>query len=425
MKVVLRTCIYSKYSIRRKTGVKTYHAMAIAIVVILNFVISTIEPSSENYRMAGKRHTTGSPLKSLIAGEWLFDGNAKDSSGNGNDGFVFKAQLISDRFGKEKSAYYFIEKRSYIEVLRTVNDDFSICAWIKTLGAGFGLRHYQTMPIVSSEWNDITNDFGIGVDSRGACSFGNGDGKTDYTVASRSKVNTGEWTFVAATRSSDTGAIKVYVNGKLEASGAGAKGSLDANPKIKFGSTDDSPFAFFEGAIDDIRIYSGILTDADVSDLFREEGTQAAKVISVTASSFIDYQSMYNPYRAFDSNPATAWLEKAKGAGIGETITLTLDTEITVDEIRFMPGYFDNQWWATNNRIRTLAAEAAGKIFTFDFIDVMKEQSKKLPAPLTFAKIRFTIKDVFNSNGDDDTALSEIAFYKGGRLIKLDASGAH
>ncbi len=151
--------------------------------------------------------------------------------------------------------------------------------------------------------------------------------------------------------------------------------------------------------------------------------TYAAKATSITATSFINYQGMYSPYRAFDGDYGTAWLENAKDSGIGESITLMLDREITIDEIFFMPGYFDNKWWQKNNRIKKIAVESAGKIFSFDFDDVMIDQTKTLPSPLTFSKIRFVIKEVYRSSGDNDTALSEVMFYHQNRKVELDMSG--
>jgi hypothetical protein len=88
-----------------------------------------------------------------------------------------------------------------------------------------------------------------------------------------------------------------------------------------------------------------------------------------------------------------------------------------------MPGYFDPQWWKANNRIKKLVAVASDQAITFNFEDKMEEQAKKLDAPITFSKIKFAIKDVYRSTGDDDTALSEIGFYSKGKKIELDMSG--
>ncbi|MBF0232848.1 MAG: hypothetical protein HQK65_07400 [Desulfamplus sp.] len=48
----------------------------------------------------------GVPRDGLVA-EYLFGGNANDSSGNGNHGAVNGATLTTDRFGNSNSAYNF------------------------------------------------------------------------------------------------------------------------------------------------------------------------------------------------------------------------------------------------------------------------------------------------------------------------------
>lgn len=52
-------------------------------------------------------------------GEWLFSGNANDTSGFGNNGVVTGATLVNDRFGNANSAYSF----DGIDVI-TVNNSY-------------------------------------------------------------------------------------------------------------------------------------------------------------------------------------------------------------------------------------------------------------------------------------------------------------
>ena len=75
------------------------------------------------------------PTVGLVA-HYTFDGNADDTTGNGNDGTVIGgATLIADRFGTANSAYEFLDTSEYVEVddspdLRFGTGDFSISAWI-------------------------------------------------------------------------------------------------------------------------------------------------------------------------------------------------------------------------------------------------------------------------------------------------------
>ena len=51
-----------------------------------------------------------------LVGWWKFDGDATDSSGNGNDGTVNGATLTTDRHGQANEAYSFDGVDDYILV---------------------------------------------------------------------------------------------------------------------------------------------------------------------------------------------------------------------------------------------------------------------------------------------------------------------
>lgn len=71
-------------------------------------------------------------LDSGLVGYYSFNGNAKDMSGNGNDGIVHGATLTVDRFGNPNSAYYFYGKSKISTNSFTwQTNQFSIVGWIK------------------------------------------------------------------------------------------------------------------------------------------------------------------------------------------------------------------------------------------------------------------------------------------------------
>jgi hypothetical protein len=91
------------------------------------------------------------PADSLV-GYWPFNGNANDESGNGNDGTVTGATLITDRFGKTNKAYSF-DGNDLISIphAATLNmlDSLSFSVWVKpeTLTGTrmiFGKSNYTT-----------------------------------------------------------------------------------------------------------------------------------------------------------------------------------------------------------------------------------------------------------------------------------------
>ena len=149
----------------------------------------------------------------------------------------------------------------------------------------------------------------------------------------------------------------------------------------------------------------------------------SSKALSITATSFIDWKGMYTPKVVFDGNLKTGWLEKADGPGIGESITLKLDKPVTADEIKVAPGYFDPKYWVSNNRVKKLKVDCGEKPFALEFNDTQTVQKAALPVEVTFSEITFTIMEVYPSNKDNDTGISEIEFYHKGGKVEIDVSG--
>ena len=73
-----------------------------------------------------------SPFNGLVA-YYPFNGNANDESGNGNDGIVHGAALISDRFDNPNSAFNFDGINDYIELPLSLLDgeEGTIICWIQ------------------------------------------------------------------------------------------------------------------------------------------------------------------------------------------------------------------------------------------------------------------------------------------------------
>src|SRR3972149_11340288 len=61
------------------------------------FAISLVVALALAGNAAGEVSRTG------LVGEWHFDGDAKDTSGNGNDGTIYGATFVDGKFGKALS----------------------------------------------------------------------------------------------------------------------------------------------------------------------------------------------------------------------------------------------------------------------------------------------------------------------------------
>jgi ankyrin repeat protein len=149
--------------------------------------------------------------------------------------------------------------------------------------------------------------------------------------------------------------------------------------------------------------------------------TQAV-IRTVYGSNFLvndkDYY-MYHPARAFDNDPATAWLDGEDGPGVGQGIGLSLDRKITADEITIAGGYFDARWFKDNNRVKRIRVVLNGASFSFDLDDAMMSQTFKLGKPVTFNYAFFIVEDVYRAEKSNDTPIAEISFAISKQPIKL------
>jgi len=204
-----------------------------------------------------------------------FNGNANDESGNGNNGAAHGATLTEDRFGNPNSAYSFNGVDNYIGIMNSPTlemgySDYTIAAWIKTTATANNGRifskgssgcltgYMMRMGGPESAYVHLENAY------NGGCPtffYGN------------NPVNDGKWHFVTGVvkRSSEA---RIYVDGVLDNSRSLDTSSLNLdngrNPTI--GSNDvGNAVEYFNGAIDDLRIYKRALTDSEIVALTVEQ----------------------------------------------------------------------------------------------------------------------------------------------------------
>jgi len=213
-----------------------------------------------------------STLQSGLLAYYPFDGNANDASGNGNSGFVYGAVLSNDRFGNVNSAYDFDGHSSYIRVpnngTMNLTDDFSIGVWIK--------------PRTVSGINDIVTKHTAWINSDGSWAFRLVQ-TADFVampyldrggpINSGSVIPVGVWTHTSFTYSRITGKWVFYINGAEVASGACSYTISETNLPLLIGcegypGSDPAYGFFFDGSIDELRIYNRILTASEVKTLY-------------------------------------------------------------------------------------------------------------------------------------------------------------
>lgn len=202
----------------------------------------------------------GSPGPGPLA--WYpLEGDARDATGHGYDGALSNGvSFVAGKLGA--LAADFNGSNSYVTIPRMINTDFTIGFWLKTTDTG-GIGQWWTgKGLVDGEVSGPTDDFGV---SLVGGKVGLGVGTPDVTVITTNSVNDGTWHHITATRDSLTGRQLVYVDGVLDASGYGPVGPLTAPPALRIGGI-QAGYAgdFLNGAIDDVQIFSRVLSSAEI-----------------------------------------------------------------------------------------------------------------------------------------------------------------
>lgn len=212
------------------------------------------------------------PTDGLVA-YYPFNGNANDESGNGNDGTVYGATLTTDRFGNENSAYKFDGIDDFIwfgDKKEFKPEKITISSWFKTTSIKNGVNNSNFLIRYRSYGYTIF----LNVDQK-AGNFGGDlfvEGGFRYVFVSDSvQVNDGFWHFVAFTFNGNY--YKFYLDGKkyFESNKYGTKKIYYINGGLAIGRDGDDSSDYFEGVIDDVRIYNRALTDQEILTLYYEK----------------------------------------------------------------------------------------------------------------------------------------------------------
>jgi hypothetical protein len=140
----------------------------------------------------------------------------------------------------------------------------SLSSWIKTTQTGAN-NSFDAPGITGVEMSSGSNDIFWGfLDAAGNLGFRPGSGTT---VKSMSPVNDNMWHHVVMTRDRNTGAIQIFVDGRL----TGSATTLIGDKTTVFqaiGRITNSGRPYFRGLIDDVRIWDRVITAAEVTALF-------------------------------------------------------------------------------------------------------------------------------------------------------------
>ncbi|GAA4097831.1 LamG domain-containing protein [Mucilaginibacter panaciglaebae] len=198
---------------------------------------------------------------------WSLDNNADDLSGNHFFGTPYNTLAVGDRFGNANSAYNFNGTSSYITApdlaafgnLRLNNTDFTLNAWVKvpTLGSAMQIMAKRSSTAGGWGWSITTSGYDF---------FGPGGGMTSSTGTTA--ITAGSWHMVTVTYQYSTGLLTHYVDGVAAGSYSGVFPTpTSVTNGLVIGRDDLGPNYFFNGNLDDIRIYNKALTSTEINTI--------------------------------------------------------------------------------------------------------------------------------------------------------------
>ncbi|MGB1039439.1 MAG: LamG-like jellyroll fold domain-containing protein [Flavobacteriales bacterium] len=227
--------------------------------------------------LVGLNSTSQINLSNGLVACFPFNGNANDVSGNGNNGIVSGATLAADRNSMPNSAYLFDGTNDFISVANPVisSSEMSISFWSKTNSFNSHVSFMLT-PDIGSDRFSISINYNHRGDTAVFWDFGNisGSGRLfDFPLPSLDRT----WEHYTFISSKSKDSMFIYRNGLLFKAKQFSDTISDTNRILKIGSGDNANF--FNGLIDDVKIYNRVLNSAEIRQL--SKGATCSSVLAI------------------------------------------------------------------------------------------------------------------------------------------------
>ena len=292
----------------------------IVLIVILSLVLTGCFLSNVGQipttEQSGISYLTKSPGPDLV-GLWHFDGDALDSSGNGNDGtlhnFVSPHGWVSGMFGQALS---FDGSDDYVDCGTNVviTTAITIEAWINPSA----FTNYDAI-VANFVWPTNPEGYSFRVMDNGKLVWRAVlSGNSAYSITSDSIMEAGNWYHVVLTH--DASCTRLYINGILDKEDTPGGTIVNLGKSLKVGWDTYAADRVFNGTIDEVRIWDEALTAGQI-------------------------EASYNGGLRKELDRTTANLGDHVGVTLDVVVALT-DPPVTVvdtlpSELRYIPSTFE------------------------------------------------------------------------------------
>jgi hypothetical protein len=220
----------------------------------------------------------------LVAWYNFKGGNLNDSSGKNNHIAFNNATKTADRFGRPNGAYLFDGSSNYMRVANSASinptNGITLSAIVKVNDFYRGECHVNQI-LGKAYFTEYANGYyalrisdqvcGVPVDltkEKFSGAYGDNANGGPNAITDTTFAKTGQWYHIVYTY--ESGHSKLYINGELKAERDLAKPFTPNLADVFIGRHDNSQYPYwFNGVIDDIRIYNRALCVGEVKQLNR------------------------------------------------------------------------------------------------------------------------------------------------------------
>jgi formylglycine-generating enzyme required for sulfatase activity len=239
-------------------------------------------PVMQLYQVRGRAITP-----ELIA-YFPFNGDLVDYSDYSHDGVGQDIAYVADRFGNSNSAAGFNGTSSQVELdmddaLRDVTAGaHTIAAWVKLTSNPTAVN----CVVDASAPGPGGDQRGLRFHSTSNPVFKWVTTESSYIVTSQQELSSNNWHHIVGVYQNGVGSI--YVDGQLSSSDT-SQGVATPVQVMKIGNiaSGGTNTHWFNGAIDDVRIYNGALGAGEIMELFNDSIGSAVPMVMVPAGSFM------------------------------------------------------------------------------------------------------------------------------------------
>ena len=208
------------------------------------------------------------PTSGLVA-YYPFNGNAQDAVGT-NHGAVNGATLTTDRKGNISNAYSFNGSSNYIQIPHSntfnITGVITLSVWINTNNVNLSQRIIDKTTVSGSDAYMI--DFRPSQQIRFIVANAGSNGQTQ-AQSDAVFTNNNQWYHFVVTY--DNNNVRFYKDGLIINTKIQTGSSINNSNPLRFGANSLLNGDWFNGKLDDIRIYNRALTDTEVQQLYQAE----------------------------------------------------------------------------------------------------------------------------------------------------------